>query len=168
MATGTQGDRASGKALAEEALAGALAERIWLISRRLRRAARASLAPLGLSDGQARVLRMLDRHGAPLRMSDIARRIEVVPRAATTVVESLEAKGLVTREIDPGDRRSILVRPTTDGAGILGELAKARDEAAAALFGRASAEQRAELLRLLWILLPPEEGEAATEGGPLR
>src|ERR1700728_4901298 len=82
-----------------------LGELVSRISRRLRRGSTTRLAPFGLSDGQARALRIIGRAPSPLRMSDIAKRIEVVPRSATTVIEGLEAKGLVFRQIDPEDRR---------------------------------------------------------------
>jgi len=144
--------------LADEELAGVLVELVGRLSRRLRRGARSWLAPFGLSDGQARVLRMIGRADGPLRMSDLARRVEIVPRSATTVVEALEAKGLVVRDMDPEDRRSILVRPTEAGAKILAELARARDEAAVALLAQLTRSDRLQLARLLRVLVRAEDG----------
>jgi DNA-binding MarR family transcriptional regulator len=151
----------------DEALAAAAAERVWRIARRLRRASQAWLAPFGLTDAQARVLRMLGRADGALRMSEIARKLDVVPRSATTVVEGLEGKGLVTRVTDLEDRRSVLVEPTPAGAAILEELARARNEVAVGLFSRCSPSERAELVRLLSVVAPPDEDELdRTREGP--
>jgi DNA-binding MarR family transcriptional regulator len=133
-------------------VAAQLGESLLRLARRLRRSSNQSLEPYGLSDGEARVLRLISRAGAPLRMSDIARRIEVVPRSATTVVASLEDKEVVVREIDPEDRRSILVRLTEAGAYLVADLGRARDQAAVDLFGRLDPVDRDELLRLLTAL----------------
>lgn len=119
-----------------------LARRLWTDSAK-------RLAPLGLTVADARALRIVARSCSPLRMSEIARRNRIVPRSATTVIARLEAKGLVVREIDPKDRRSILVVMTDAGAQLVTEIAQARDQAAAALLRRLDSEKRAQLLRLL-------------------
>jgi DNA-binding MarR family transcriptional regulator len=141
---------------ADEEMAAQLGELVRRLSRRLRQSSSRRLELFGLSDGQARVLRLVARAGAPLRMSEIARRIEVVPRSATTVVADLEAKGLVVREMDPEDRRSILVRLTEPGHRLIAELGRDRDAAAVELFGRLSGAERTELLSRLTLLVPPE------------
>jgi DNA-binding MarR family transcriptional regulator len=134
---------------ASDELAAQLGELVSVLSRRLRRSSKGRLVPFGLTDGQARVLRILGRAPSPLRMSEIARRIEIVPRSATTVVEGLEEKGLVSREIDLEDRRSILVRPTAAGSRLLDELRRARADAAVALFGDLAPVDRLTLFGLL-------------------
>ncbi len=82
-------------------------------------------------------------------MSEIARQIEVAPRSATTVIEVLEERGLVAREVDVDDRRSILVRLTPAGSRLFAALNRARDDEAAALFRHLDVAERLELLRLL-------------------
>ena len=59
-----------------------LAELLTCASWRLRRARRRA-RPLGLTFGQARALRLLSRAGEPLRIGELAARLEVVPRSAT-------------------------------------------------------------------------------------
>jgi DNA-binding MarR family transcriptional regulator len=126
-----------------------IGETLARISRRLRRISAQHLAPFGLTDGQARALRMVGRARSPLCMSEIARRIEVVPRSATTLIEGLEAKGFVVREIDTLDRRSILVRLTVAGAQLYQEIGRARDKAAVELFSHLEHADQLALLRLL-------------------
>ena len=74
-------------------------------SRRLQRSSMAELGPIGLTSVQARVVRYLASLGHPARMADIAAALEVVPRSVTSIVDDLERANLVTRAIDPRDRR---------------------------------------------------------------
>ena len=139
-----------------------LAELLACTSWRLRRAARSELEPLGLTFGQARALRLLARADEPVRMGELAARLEVVPRSATSMVDALEAAGLVDRTPDPIDRRSILVGLTDSGDDLLARLGRARRASAESLFARLAAAQREQLLELLATLnerdpTPPRE-----------
>ncbi len=148
------------EATADEEMAAQLSELVRRLSRRLRQGSARRLELYGLSDGQARVLRLVARSGSPPRMSDIAHRIEVVPRSATTVVAGLETKGLVVREIDLEDRRSVLVRLTDAGRNLVAEMSRDRDAVALQLFGRLPHPDRALLLERLAQLVPAEPGAA--------
>jgi DNA-binding MarR family transcriptional regulator len=122
----------------------------------------AELGPIGLTGAQARVVRYLDGLGHPARMADIAAALEVVPRTATSVVDDLEASKLVTRAIDPRDRRSILVSLTEEGARLLDRIAQARRRTAEATFSLLSPQERGELTRLLGVLCGPGCGPKGT------
>ncbi|MBP2190912.1 MarR family winged helix-turn-helix transcriptional regulator [Nocardia goodfellowii] len=121
-------------------------------ARRIRRSMHARLAPLGLTPGQARALRILGRSTEPLRMAALAERLDIVPRSATTVVDSLVTAGLVTRAADPASRRSTLVTPTEAGRAVLERMAEDRRRAAADLFATLSPPQRDTLRELLALL----------------
>ena len=129
-----------------------LAELFTHTARRLRRGSSAQLAPLGITYGQARALRLVAEGRTPLRMADLAAQLEVVPRSATTMVDALEAAGLVARRADAGDRRSVLVSLTGEGRRLLERLEHARRRSAEEVFGSLGAGQRAELLDLLHAL----------------
>ena|SRR5271166_5785137 len=129
-----------------------LAELLVRTSRRLHRSSMAELGPMGLTGAQARVIRFLEGAGHPVRMADIAAALEVVPRTATSMVDGLEEANLVTRAIDPHDRRSILVSLTNEGALLLDRLALARRRTAEATFSSLSPSERSELARLLTVL----------------
>jgi len=126
-----------------------LADAVQQLARRLRHGARHRLAPLGLTPGQGRALSTLGRAGGPLRMAALAEALRVVPRSATGVVEGLEELGLVRRETDPADRRSVLVSLTDVGRGTLDELAEARRQTAEELFGTLDPADQRRLLALL-------------------
>ncbi|HTX70970.1 MAG TPA: MarR family transcriptional regulator [Thermoleophilia bacterium] len=149
----------AGRTTAEEGASSAslpltsqLSEALTHASWRLRRAAVKELAPLGLTFAQSRVLRMLSRSREPLRMSDIAARFEIAPRTATSMIDSLEAAGLVARSADPADRRSVLVSLAPDGLALVERMSSLRRQSAQELFGRLTAEQQDRLLELLTLL----------------
>src|ERR1700749_1157885 len=123
--------------------------------RRLRRAQANRLAPLGLTPGQERALRIITRSEEPLRMTELADHLGIVPRSATTVVDALEQAGLVRREIDPRNRRAILLRLTDRGAAVRDDLREARRRAAEDLFAPLPETDRETLAGLLAKLAAP-------------
>jgi DNA-binding MarR family transcriptional regulator len=114
-----------------------LSELLFRSSWRLRRGAIKELAPLGVTFGQARVLRVL-ADDEPMRMADLAASLEIVPRSVTSMIDSLVVAGLVNRDIDPQDRRSVLVASTAAGRAVLDRVNRARRATAEELFGRLS------------------------------
>ena len=117
--------------------------------RRLRRAQAERLAPLGLTPAQERALRMITRSEEPLRMTELADRLGIVPRSVTTVVDALERAGLVRREIDPRNRRAIRLHLTDSGRAVRDDLREARRSAAEELFAPLSDDGRRALGELL-------------------
>ena len=126
-----------------------LADQVHRLTRRLRRAQAERLAPLGLTPAQERALRLIPRGDEPLRMAELADRLGIVPRSLTTVVDALEEAGLVRREIDPRNRRAILLHLTDEGAAVRDGLREARRRAAEDLFAPLSATDRETLAGLL-------------------
>ena len=124
-----------------------LAELFSHSARRLRRDSAAQLAPLGLTMAQSRILRLVA--DGPLRMADIAGRMDVVPRTVTPMVDGLAEAGLVDRRPDPDDRRSVLVALSPAGRGLLDRLDAARRTSAEQVFGELHQRERKELLLLL-------------------
>ncbi|MFF0344645.1 MarR family winged helix-turn-helix transcriptional regulator [Kribbella sp. NPDC004875] len=125
-----------------------------LLDRIVRRQRRASREGFGdsVTHGQFRVLRTLDNAEQTLRLSELAARLGIVPRSATSVVDDLESAGLVARQPDPHDRRATLVDLTPDGRQILATLrAKRRDVMVSQLSRLTEAEQQT-LITLLQTL----------------
>ncbi len=131
-----------------------LADLLHGLTRRLRHAQAERLAPLGLTPAQERALRMIARGTEPLRMTELADRLGIVPRSVTTVVDALEEAGLVRRETDPRNRRAILLRLTPAGDAVRDELRESRRRAAEDLFAPLSDEDRKTLGELLSLLDP--------------
>ncbi len=133
-----------------------LVERLMRSAHRLRRASAKSLAPLGLTPAQERMLRLVSRGDGPWRMGELASRMGIVPRSATSLVDGLEHAGLVGRAIDPENRRSILVSLTEHGRDVQQGMADARAEAGEHLFAQLDDAERVLLAELLDKVAPPE------------
>ncbi|WP_329310295.1 MarR family winged helix-turn-helix transcriptional regulator [Streptomyces sp. NBC_01262] len=135
---------------------GQLADQLLRLTKRLRRAHSLRLAPVGITPAQAHVLRILghtQRHGEqPPRMADLAERLDVVPRAVTTLVDALEEAGYASRTQDPTNRRVMRVTLTDAGGDVLAGLRRARREAAEELLAPLDAAQRESLTALLAVL----------------
>ena len=125
-----------------------LAELLTRASWRLRKNERKALEPFGLTFAQARALRVLAHEGS-MRIGDLAERLEIVPRSATTRMDDLEGAGLAVRRLAPEDRRSILVEATAEGLALVARLAEERRASAQTLFAAFSDDERSELARLL-------------------
>jgi len=67
----------------------------------------ASLSPLGLSLAKLNVLGVLVSSSAPLTLGELAQKLACVRSNVTQLIDRLEVDGLVRREADPADRRSI-------------------------------------------------------------
>jgi len=129
-----------------------LADLLQGLTRRLRRAQMSQLAPLGLTPAQERALRLITFSEEPLRMTELAERLHVVPRSVTTVIDALEQAGLVRRAIDPANRRAIRLHLTGKGTAVREEMRQARRQASEDLFAPLSPGERDQLIRLLSVL----------------
>ncbi|MFF2778357.1 MarR family winged helix-turn-helix transcriptional regulator [Streptomyces sp. NPDC058052] len=135
---------------------GLLAEQLLRLTRRLHRIQKRHLEPVGITPAQSRLLRLVAHFGdAPPRMADLAARLEVVPRAVTSLVDGLEAAGRVRRVPDPANRRVIRIELTDEGRATLRELRSARRAAAEDILAPLTVEQREVLGGLLTALAGP-------------
>ncbi|KMS75727.1 MarR family transcriptional regulator [Streptomyces viridochromogenes] len=134
---------------------GPLAEQLLHFTRRVHRIQKRHLQEcgLGVTPAQSRLLRTLAHYDSPPRMADLAERLEVVPRAVTTLVDGLEASGKVRRVPDPTNRRVIRIELTDDGRGAMRELHGARRSAAEEILAPLTDEQRSVLGELLDALI---------------
>lgn len=96
----------------------ALAYRLRRASHHVDRRIRRELAPLGIELWELEILAALRRSGGPpyrLTSGALMEEAQLTSGAITKRVTRLEEKGWVRREIDPGDRRQILVILTEEG-----------------------------------------------------
>ena len=125
-----------------------LGEAFGAVARRLRAASMAAFAAYDVTPSQVRAIRVLSTHGG-VRSSELAQHLRIAPRSATEVVDALEAKGLVARSPDPGDRRATLVALTDRGRELSDEVRRARAAESEKLFERLTRTDRADLARIL-------------------
>ncbi|GAB1334231.1 MarR family transcriptional regulator [Streptomyces sp. E-15] len=139
---------------------GLLAEQLLRLTRRVHRIQKRHLEQrdLGVTPAQSRLLRTLAHYASPPRMADLAERLEVVPRAVTTLVDGLEASGKVRRAPDPANRRVTRIELTDEGRAALRELRGARHSAAEEILAPLTEKERQVLGVLLDTLI---DGDAA-------
>ena len=86
------------------------------------------------------VLTVLQVHG-PMPMSKLADELDVSVASLTGIIDRMEARALVERRREPGDRRVVLVRRTQAGDAVFGEMAAERRKHLEALFDRMTDEE---------------------------
>lgn len=116
------------------------------MARRLRQEAGAELTP-----SQTAALATVEKHG-PLTPSELATRERIQRPTATRVLGFLEAAGLVTRAVDPADRRSSLVTISAAGRDLLAVARTRKDAYLAQRLEALDADDRATLDRAAAIL----------------
>jgi DNA-binding MarR family transcriptional regulator len=134
---------------------GLLAEQLLRLTRRLHRSQKRQLqsADIAITPAQSRLLRTVAHYEQPPRMADLAERLEVVPRAVTSLVDGLEAGGRVRRVPDPANRRVTRIELTDKGRATLRALRDARRAAAEDVLAPLTTQQRETLASLLSTLV---------------
>lgn len=100
------------------------ADRLHTVAIHLLRRVRVEDEASGLSPARLSALSVVI-FGGPLRLGELAAAEQVQPPTMSALVTALEESGLVERQADPEDGRSILVAATDHGRDIL-ELARTR------------------------------------------
>ena len=138
-----------------------ITSRINLLRKVLIREDKRALAPLGLAPWACDVLLALRRQGPPHQLTPTRLRelTLLTSGAMTTRLDRLEESSLVTRKLDPDDRRSFQIRLTKKGRSLADRAIELRVGAAEKLLAPLSAGDRAaaaELLRKLLVGSGPE------------
>src|SRR4051795_8836519 len=122
---------------------------------------RAAHTAYNLKPRQFQILGLLHEHGG-LAQRDLVQTMDMAPSMLVTLLNPLEADGLVSRERDPGDRRRHLVTLTRAGERHLASAARAQKETENALFASLDHDQREQLRAVLLVL---RDGLAADAEG---
>jgi DNA-binding MarR family transcriptional regulator len=102
-----------------------------------------------LSPAGRQALAILDGAGAPLSPTVIAERLLVTTASVTSLLDTLERRGLVTRSPDPKDRRKVLVALTSHGRRAVDELLPQMVALQTAMVAGLSEARRRQLLESL-------------------
>ena len=103
----------------------------------------------GLSGAGRQALAVLEGAGGPLSPTVIAERLLVTTASTTSLLDTLERRGLVTRLPDPDDRRRQLVTLTDDGRRVVDEFLPQVVALQTAVMAGISETERTRLLRSL-------------------
>jgi DNA-binding MarR family transcriptional regulator len=145
-----------------------VAKRIGRIARHLERLTVETLAPLDLDPGEFDVLATLLRAGPPHEVTPtvLNQSLMISAGGLTKRLARLEERGFVTRRLDDGDRRSLLVTLTPSGQALAREAVVAHSRATSVLIdglGGGKREELSRLLRRLLLLLEASESTRAAE-----
>jgi DNA-binding MarR family transcriptional regulator len=132
-----------------------------LLGQEAMRRLRAAHTAHNLKPRQFQILGLLHDHGG-LAQRDLMQEMGIDPSILVTLLNPLEADGLVARERDPGDRRRHLVTLTPAGERHLASASRAQKETEDALFAPLDDDQREQLRALLVVL---RDGLAAHSDG---
>jgi DNA-binding MarR family transcriptional regulator len=105
----------------------------------------------GLNSAGFDVLATLRRHGAPYALSPgaLMNSMMITSGTVTNRIDQLEKAGLVSREVNPDDRRSMIVKLTPTGLALINEAVAAHVENQHRLVAHLTAEERIALNALL-------------------
>src|SRR5215210_4852316 len=132
-----------------------------LLGQEAMRRLRAAHTAHNLKPRQFEILGLLHDHGG-LAQRELMQTMGVDPSILVTLLNPLEADGLVARERDPGDRRRHLVTLTPAGERQLASASRAQKETEDTLFASLDGDQREDLRALLLVL---RDGLAADSEG---
>ncbi len=88
-------------------------------------------------------------HKGPLLLGDLQRKILVTSGGVTYLVDRLEAKGLVTRESFPGDKRSRFAVLTPDGSALIRQIFPGHAKRLAKVLGALTPKEQKRLTGML-------------------
>lgn len=106
----------------------------------------------GLSATARQALATLDGAGGSLSQSQIAERLLTTPPSITSLVDTLERRGLVVRQRDVRDRRRQLVTITPAGTAAVRKFVPEAVALQTAVMAGLSEQERIELGRLLGVI----------------
>src|SRR6266516_2970423 len=113
---------------------------------------------MGIGPAQASALSVVV-FGGPLSLNELAEAEQVRPPTMSRVVEALVKEGVVRREANRDDRRSVMISPTDKGTRILHEGRSRREKRLIKLLSKLDADEircLGKASRILSKLLVPE------------
>jgi len=130
------------------------------------------IAQFHVSPSQSKVLRALSESG-PVGQRQLAQLIDVDPRNAVPLVDSLAERGLLAREVDPDDRRRRVLTLTARGQQVATELASVAASVEQDFLSPLSTAEQQALRQMLLALLrvrpgPGQEARPACDLDPAR
>jgi DNA-binding MarR family transcriptional regulator len=125
---------------------------LWHLTLAWQRAVTAVLEPMGLTHVQFVLLASawwLGEQGQVPNQLRLARHAGTDVKMTSQVLRRLEAKGLLQREVDPGDTRARRLRLTAEGRGLARRAITVVEEADARFFGEEAGAATSLLQRLI-------------------
>lgn len=126
-----------------------LAQRLLLLAKMIERVASRKLQDgFGVSVAQWRVLAFVCIAG-PASASFIGDSAEADPAEISRAVKALVERKLVTREFEPGNRKTMVIAPTDDGLALFARIRSERQAYFSRITRQLSASGKADFSRIL-------------------
>jgi DNA-binding MarR family transcriptional regulator len=116
------------------------------------------LSEIAVSQAEAHVLAHLSEHG-PCSIADVHHSFGHRRSTLTSILNRLEERGLIAREIHPDDRRSYLLRLTPDGKRAATKARRALERLEAAALSCVDGRQAAAFAAVIEAIQAAAEGE---------
>jgi DNA-binding MarR family transcriptional regulator len=133
--------------LSPEQVAAEIRGTLAVLYRRIRQTKETGELTLSESSALSRL-----QHGGPTTAATLAKLEQISPQSIGATVASLEAKGLIQRSADPADGRRVILSVTSAGDATVEARRSVRDQQFTRALGALSADERAQLLRVMPIL----------------
>ena len=102
----------------------------------------------GLTLEQWTALKLI-KENSPLCQKELARLNHKSPNTIKSLVDRLQSKGLIHRQEDPSDRRSLILSLTSEGEALVARISPMEDKANALLESPLTKEETALMKKLL-------------------
>lgn len=121
---------------------------LWSFRRKITAVMRKQAEEMKIPTSYFEVLSFVLENQSPT-MKDISQYLNITPPSATTIIESMQKKGLIKRISEPKDRRSIKIILTTKGKDFLTKTHKAKFQVLKKLIAKLEDSEQKEFIRLL-------------------
>ncbi|MCI1935515.1 MAG: MarR family transcriptional regulator [Bifidobacteriaceae bacterium] len=99
--------------------------------------------------GEHFIIQYINMEGRKIQPSEISNEMRISSARVAAALNSLEKKGLIVREIDPSDRRRILVNLTSEGKKTAQAVSRQMVEGVYSLFSKLGIEDSREFLVIM-------------------
>lgn len=101
---------------------------------------------LDISTSELNCLKVFIEGNIKISVKDLAERLNITSGGVTKIVGQLEEQGILRRDMDPDDRRGILVSLTSKGKSLINKLHKVTGDYYASMFSGLSNVEKEKIL----------------------
>lgn len=101
---------------------------------------------LGISTSELNCLKIFIEGSIKISVKDLAERLNITSGGVTKIVGQLEDRSILRRDMDPEDRRGILVSLTSEGRSLINKLHKITNDYYTSIFSGLSDKEKDRIL----------------------
>jgi len=101
---------------------------------------------LGISTSELNCLKIFIEGSIKISVKDLAERLNITSGGVTKIVGQLEDRSILRRDMDPEDRRGILVSLTSEGRSLINKLHKITNDYYTSIFSGLSDKEKDSIL----------------------